>query len=104
MKKAIRRTLAVLVATTPIDTIVAYSIIKGIGLEDMGLIIMGMLILLVGGLYTWFGASEKNKLPLGMVVIGLVISIMSMMALGIGLVLVATPISFITTKKLWDVK
>ena len=97
----IRRTFAVLVATIPVDIIIAGAIIKGVGLQDAGLIIMGMIVLLVGGLYAWFGAKEENRLPLGIMVIGLVIMITSMLALTLGLALTTTPIAFLGAQKLW---
>ena len=99
-----KRTFAVLVATIPVDIIIAGAIIKGVGLQDAGLIIMGMIVLLVGGLYAWFGAKEENRLPLGIMVIGLVVTITSMLALTIGLALTTTPVAFLGAKKLWTKK
>lgn len=99
--KYIKRGLSILTFSIPVDVLAIGSIVKGITPTNAGAMLFGMVILLVGGLYTYFGASKENRIPLGVMVVGAVICICSFIALIIGLCLVAAPLSYIGGKKLW---
>lgn len=101
--KIIRRFLAIILATVPIDIIIGGAALKGITIEEAGMLLFGLLILFVGGLYVWFGAPNEKKLPLGIMVLGITICITSMLALIIGLSLVSTPLCYIGVEKLWNI-
>ena len=100
--KILLRSCSILVYSIPAVILVAGCVLKDIQFADAGMLLFGLIIGLIGGLYTWFGASEKWKLPLGVMVVGLVLTICSFVAVVIGLALIAAPVSFMGGSKLWS--
>lgn len=99
--KIMLRICSVIVYSVPAVILIVGCVLKNIQFADAGMLLFGLIIGLIGGLYTWFGASDKWKLPLGVMVVGLVLTICSFVAVVIGLALVAAPVSFMGGYKLW---